>query len=290
MNIKEFMVKESKEISLKDFNPGYTGKYNVNNKKAAAKRLERNKAKMAELQDKLYAHDRHSILIIFQAMDAAGKDSSIKHVMSGLNPQGTQVFSFKQPSKEELDHDYLWRTTKALPERGRIGIFNRSYYEEVLVVKVHNLVKYQKIPEELIDKNIWKNRYRQIRNFEDHIYKNGTTIIKFFLHLSKDEQKRRFLKRLDTPSKNWKFSAADLKERNLWDKYQKCYEEAINKTSTKNSPWYIVPADNKWFTRLVVSEVIVQTLKKLKMEYPKLNDEQLANLKAYKEELIGISN
>ncbi len=290
MNIKEFVVKESKEISLKDFNPSYTGKYNANNKKAAAKRLERNKAKMAELQDKLYAHDRHSILIIFQAMDAAGKDSSIKHVMSGLNPQGTQVFSFKQPSKEELDHDYLWRTTKALPERGRIGIFNRSYYEEVLVVKVHNLVKYQKIPEELIDKNIWKNRYRQIRNFEDHIYKNGTTIIKFFLHLSKDEQKRRFLKRLDTPSKNWKFSAADLKERNLWDKYQKCYEEAINKTSTKNSPWYIVPADNKWFTRLVVSEVIVQTLKKLKMEYPKLNDEQLANLKAYKEQLIGISN
>ncbi len=288
MNLNEFKVKEGKKIYLKNFDPGYTGEYD--NKKAATKRLERNKVKMAALQDKLYAHDRHSILIIFQAMDAAGKDSAIKHVMSGLNPQGTQVFSFKQPSKEELDHDYLWRTTKALPERGRIGIFNRSYYEEVLVVKVHNLIKYQKIPEELIDKNIWKNRYRQIRNFEDHIYKNGTTVIKFFLHLSKNEQKRRFLKRLDTPSKNWKFSAADLNERKLWDEYQKCYEEAINKTSTKNSPWYIVPADNKWFTRLVVSEIIVQTLKKLKIEYPKLSAEQLANLKVYKEQLVDKLN
>ena len=284
MNINEFIAKESEKISLKNFDPNYTGK--LKSKKEAVKKLAENKKKMAELQDKLYAHDKYSILIIFQAMDAAGKDSAIKHVMSGLNPQGTQVFSFKQPSKEELDHDYLWRTTKALPERGRIGIFNRSYYEEVLVVKVHNLVKYQKIPNELIDKNIWKNRYKQISNYEDHLYKNGTVVIKFFLHLSKDEQKRRFLKRLDTPSKNWKFSAADLKERKLWNEYQKCYEEAINETSKKNYPWYIVPADNKWFTRLVVSEVIVQKLQNLKMEYPKLNTEQLANLNSYKEQLI----
>jgi PPK2 family polyphosphate:nucleotide phosphotransferase len=284
MNIDEFVVKKGKKIFLKNFSTNYTGK--LKSKKEAVKKLAENKKKMAELQDKLYAHDEYSILIIFQAMDAAGKDSAIKHVMSGLNPQGTQVFSFKQPSKEELDHDYLWRTTKALPERGRIGIFNRSYYEEVLVVKVHNLVKNQKIPSELIDKNIWRNRYKQISNFEDHLFKNGTIVIKFFLHLSKEEQKRRFLKRLDTPSKNWKFSAADLKERKLWDEYQKCYEEAINETSTKNSPWYVVPADNKWFTRLVVSEVIVQKLQKLKMEYPKLNKEQLANLKSYKEQLI----
>ncbi len=284
MNISEFIAKEGEKISLKSFDPSYTGK--LKSKKEAVKKLAENKKKMAELQDKLYAHDKYSILIIFQAMDAAGKDSAIKHVMSGLNPQGTQVYSFKQPSREELDHDYLWRTTKALPERGRIGIFNRSYYEEVLVVKVHNLVKYQKIPSELIDKNIWKNRYKQILNFEDHLSKNGTVIIKFFLHLSKDEQKRRFLKRLDTPSKNWKFSEADLKERKLWDEYQKCYEDAINETSTKKSPWYIVPADNKWFTRLVVSEIIIRKLEKLKMEYPKLNEEQLANLNIYKEQLI----
>ena len=284
MNIDEFVVKEGEKILLKNFDTNYTGK--LKSKKEAAKKLAKNKKKMAELQDKLYAHDKYSILIIFQAMDAAGKDSAIKHVMSGLNPQGTQVFSFKQPSQEELDHDYLWRTTKALPERGRIGIFNRSYYEEVLVVKVHDLVKYQKIPDELVTKDIWKNRYKQISNFEDYISKNGTVVIKFFLHLSKDEQKRRFLKRLDTPSKNWKFSAADLKERKLWDEYQKCYEEAINKTSTKDSPWYIVPADNKWFTRLVISEVIVQKLQSLKMEYPKLNKEQLANLNSYKEQLI----
>ena len=284
MKIDEFVVKEGKKISLKNFSTSYTGK--LKSKEEAVEKLAENKKKMAQLQDKLYAHDKYSILIIFQAMDAAGKDSAIKHVMSGLNPQGTQVFSFKQPSKEELDHDYLWRTTKALPERGRIGIFNRSYYEEVLVVKVHNLVKNQKIPNELIDKNIWRNRYKQISNFEDYLSKNGTVVIKFFLHLSKKEQKRRFLKRLDTPSKNWKFSAADLKERKLWDEYQKCYEEAINKTSTKDSPWYIVPADNKWFTRLVVSEVIVQKLRKLKMEYPKLSKEQLANLKSYKEQLL----
>jgi len=283
MNLSKYKAKEGERVLLKYYKTNSTDK--IKNEKEAFKKLEKNKAKMIELQDKLYAHNQHSLLIIFQAMDAAGKDSAIKHVMSGLNPQGTQVFSFKQPSKEELDHDYLWRTNKALPERGRIGIFNRSYYEEVLVVKVHNLVKYQNIPKEHISKNIWKKRYEQIRNFEEHLYKNGTTIIKFFLHLSRDEQKRRFLQRLDTPSKNWKFSAGDLEERKLWNKYQKCYEDAISETSTKNSPWYVVPADNKWFTRLVISDVIVNTLEGLKMKYPTLDTEQLNNLDKYKEQL-----
>ena len=205
--------------------------------------------------------------------------------MSGLNPQGTQVFSFKQPSKEELDHDYLWRTTKSLPERGRIGIFNRSYYEEVLVVKVHNLVENQKLPAELITENIWEERYEQIRNFEDHIYKNGTVIIKFFLNLSKNEQKKRFLKRLETPSKNWKFSAGDLKERKLWNKYQEYYEEAIMKTATEFAPWYIIPADNKWFSRYLISEVINQTLLNLEMDYPQLSEEEKSNLNQYKSDL-----
>ena len=242
---------------------------------------------MAELQDKLYAHNKYGILIILQAMDAAGKDSAIKHVMSGVNPQGTQVFSFKQPSKEELDHDYLWRTTKALPERGRIGIFNRSYYEEVLVVKLHNLIKYQRIPEEFVTKDIWKKRYRQIRDFEKYIYENGIVTLKFFLHVSKDEQKKRFIERLENPAKNWKFSTADLKERGYWDEYQKCYEEAIAETSTSHSPWYVVPADKKWFTRLVLSEVINKTLESLPLKYPQLKEEELKNIKLYKKQLLS---
>ena len=240
---------------------------------------------MADLQDKFYAFDKYSMLLIFQAMDAAGKDSTIKHVMSGLNPQGTQVFSFKQPSAEELDHDYLWRTTKALPQRGRIGIFNRSYYEEVLVVKVHDLIKNEKLPDQLISKNIWKERYLQIKNFEKHLFQNGTVILKFFLNVSKEEQKERFLKRLETPSKNWKFSAGDLAERKLWNEYQICYEDAINETSTKHAPWYIIPADKKWFARLAVSEIIIRQMKRLKMEYPKLEEEQLKNLEGYKAQL-----
>jgi len=283
MNLNKYKAPEGKKVLLKNYSTDSTG--GIKDKNKAVNQLEKNKSKMIELQDKLYAHNQHSLLIIFQAMDSAGKDSAIKHVMSGLNPQGTQVFSFKQPSKEELDHDYLWRTTKALPERGRIGIFNRSYYEEVLVVKVHDLIKYQNIPKERVKKNIWKNRYNDIRNFEEHLYQNGTTIIKFFLNLSKDEQKIRFIKRLDTPSKNWKFSAGDLEERKLWNKYQNCYQDAISETSTKNSPWYIVPADNKWFTRLVISDVIVNTLQKLKMKYPTLDAEQLSNIDKYKEEL-----
>ena len=283
MELNAFTVNGKKKIKLEDFSTDFTG--GIKTKKEAEKKLARNIEKMAELQNKLYAHDKYSLLIIFQAMDAAGKDSAIKHVMSGVNPQGTQVFSFKQPSAEELDHDFLWRTTKALPERGRIGIFNRSYYEEVLVVKVHNLVQNQKIPAEFVTENIWKERYEQIRDFEKHISMSGTKVIKFFLNVSKDEQKKRFLKRLETPSKNWKFSAADLAERKLWDKYQKSYEDAINATSTKLAPWHIIPADNKWFARLVISEVINDTLESLKMEYPKLNEEQMQNLGMYKAEL-----
>lgn len=283
MNLKPFLVNGKNKVKLTDFSTNYTAE-NLS-RKDGEKKLKKNRKIMSELQDKFYAHDKYSLLIIFQAMDAAGKDSTIKHVMSGLNPQGTQVFSFKQPSKEELDHDYLWRTTKALPERGRIGIFNRSYYEEVLVVRVHNLVKYQNIPAEFITSNIWNERYEQIRNFEKHISMNGTKIIKFFLNVSKEEQKNRFLKRLDRPSKNWKFSAGDLEERKLWGEYQRCYQEAINETSTILAPWHIIPADNKWYTRLVVSEIINNTLENLKMEYPSLDKEQSANLEIYKHEL-----
>ncbi|MBK8944860.1 MAG: polyphosphate kinase 2 family protein [Ignavibacteriae bacterium] len=283
MKIKDFKISDTKKFNLANCDPNFTGE--IKSKQIAEEKLEKNIEIMRELQDKFYAHDKYSLLIIFQAMDAAGKDSAIKHVMSGLNPQGTQVFSFKQPSTEELDHDYLWRTTKSLPERGRIGIFNRSYYEEVLVVKVHDLVKNQKIPQEFLTKNIWKDRYEQIRNFEKHLSQNGTVILKFFLNVSKEEQKKRFLERLEKPSKNWKFSSADLKERELWDNYQKCYEEAISETSTKFAPWFVIPADHKWFTRLAISEIIIDKLKKLKIEYPTLDEEQLKNLEMYKAEL-----
>ena len=283
MSLQKFIIDGEKKINLTDFPSDFPN--DLISKDEGKKLLKKNKRLMRELQDKFYAHDKYSLLIIFQAMDAAGKDSTIKHVMSGLNPQGTQVFSFKQPSKEELDHDYLWRTTKSLPERGRIGIFNRSYYEEVLIVKVHNLIKYQKIPSEFITGNIWNERYEQIRNFEDHIHKNGTVILKFFLNVSKEEQKRRFLRRLEIPSKNWKFSAGDLDERKLWGEYQKCYEDAINWTSTPNAPWYIIPADKKWYMRLVVSEIINDTLEKLKIDYPALSVEQIQNLATYKERL-----
>lgn len=283
MKLSTFTVKGEKKVKLSDFDPKYDG--NIKSKHTAKRKLKKNISLMAELQDKFYAFDKYSMLIIFQAMDAAGKDSTIKHVMSGLNPQGTQVSSFKQPSAEELDHDYLWRTTKALPQRGRIGIFNRSYYEEVLVVKVHDLIKNEKLPQQLISKNIWKHRYEQIKNFEEYLFQNGTVILKFFLNVSKDEQKERFLKRLETPSKNWKFSAGDLAERQLWDEYQKCYEDAINETSTRQAPWYVIPADKKWFARLAVSEIIIHQMKRLKMEYPQLEEEQLKNLEEYKDRL-----
>ncbi|MDP4183321.1 MAG: polyphosphate kinase 2 family protein [Bacillota bacterium] len=261
-----------------------TGKFE--SKEQAEKKLNANVSCMKDLQSRLYAHDKYALLLIFQAMDTAGKDGAIKHVMSGLNPQGTQVYCFKQPSSGELDHDYLWRVNKCLPERGRIGIFNRSYYEEVLVVKVHNLVENQKIPEKLIKDDIWKKRYHQIRNYEKYLYENGIIPIKFYLHISKEEQKKRLLERIEDSSKNWKFSEADIKEREYWDDYQKCYEEAINETGTEYAPWYIIPSDKKWYARYMISEIIIQQLKKLKLKYPELSEDQLKMLQLCKETLL----
>jgi PPK2 family polyphosphate:nucleotide phosphotransferase len=283
IDISKFRVLPNRKIKLEEFPTHYTGE--IKTKKEARKMLKNKIEKMTELQDKLYAHDKYALLIIFQAMDAAGKDSAIKHVMSGLNPQGTQVFSFKKPSAEELDHGYLWRIAKSVPERGRIGIFNRSHYEELLVVRVHNLIKFQKLPAEIVTEDIWNQRHNQINNFEQYLSENGIVILKFFLHVSKEEQKNRFMKRLEDPSKNWKFSAADLKERSYWNKYMSCYEEAISSTSTDFAPWIVVPADNKWFTRLVISDTIIDTLEKMQLEYPTLNDEQLKNLEVYKKQL-----
>lgn len=285
MNIAKFLVKPSKQFDLNKFKTDYTA--DIESKEIAEKLLNKNIKLMTELQDKLYAQNKYSLLIIFQAMDAAGKDGTIKHVMSGLNPQGTQVYSFKQPSKEELDHGYLWRIQKVVPERGRIGIFNRSHYEDVLIVRVHNLLRFQQIPEELIDDKIWERRFKQINDFERYLYENGTVIIKFFLNISKEEQRKRFLSRIEDPSKNWKFSAADVDERKYWNDYMKAYQEAIAATSTKYAPWYIIPADKKWFARLVVSEVIVNTMKKLKPDYPKLSEEQLSQLQKCKELLLN---
>jgi PPK2 family polyphosphate:nucleotide phosphotransferase len=242
--------------------------------------------KISELQGKLYAHDKYSMLIIFQAMDAAGKDSTIKHVMSGLNPQGTQVFTFKEPSDEELDHDYLWRIHKSVPERGRIGIFNRSHYEEVLIVRVHNLIKNQKLPGENVNDNIWEKRFRQIRDFEQHLYENGTIILKFFLHVSKEEQKKRFIQRIEDQSKNWKFSEHDTEERKYWNEYMKCYSEAIAKTSKSFAPWFIIPADHKWFMRFAVSQIIAEQLEKLKINYPELSKAQLNQLNECRKKLL----
>jgi PPK2 family polyphosphate:nucleotide phosphotransferase len=285
IDISGFIAKPSDSFELKKFKTDYTA--GIDSKQKAEKLLKKNIETMADLQDKLYAQDKYSLLIIFQAMDAAGKDGAIKHVMSGLNPQGTQVYSFKQPSKEELDHGYLWRIQKVVPERGRIGIFNRSHYEEVLIVRVHNLIRFQQIPEELIDDNIWKKRFRQINDFERYLSENGTIIIKFFLNISKEEQKKRFLARIEDPSKNWKFSAADIDERKYWDDYMKAYQEAISATSTKYAPWYIIPADKKWFARLAVSEIIVQSMKRLNPDYPKLSEDQILQLQKCKETLLN---
>ncbi len=283
MNIQEFQATSSKKFELNSLSTDYNDE--SVSKESAEKLLKNNIKKIAEYQEMLYAQDKYSLLIIFQAMDAAGKDSTIKNVMSGLDPQGTQVFSFKQPSSEELDHDYLWRINKALPERGRIGIFNRSHYEEVLIVRVHDYVKGQKIPNEFINSNIWKDRFEQIRNFEKHIYQNGTRIIKIFLNISKEEQAKRFIKRLENPSKNWKFSSADLEERKLWDRYMSCYQEAISETSTKYAPWFVVPADKKWYARLVVSEIIIDTLKGMQLHYPEMSSEQKARIEEFKQRL-----
>ncbi|HXZ41954.1 MAG TPA: polyphosphate kinase 2 family protein [Terriglobales bacterium] len=265
-----YRVEDGKQFRLKDFDPADTGR--LHSKGHAEELLTRGVASMAELQDKLYAQDRWGVLLILQAMDAAGKDGVVKHVMSGVNPQGCQVYPFKVPSEEELNHDYLWRSMRRLPERGHIGIFNRSYYEEVLVVRVHaETLKHERIPSSLVTKDIWKERFEDINAFERYLARNGILVRKFFLNLSKKEQKRRFLDRLDEPEKHWKFSAADIREREFWDSYMGAYEEMIVHTATKHAPWYVVPADNKWFSRVVVAAAIVDTLEDLKLAYPKVD-------------------
>jgi len=287
MKTERFRVKEDSKLNRKDHPTDYTGQFT--HKEAAVEDLRKNIERLRQLQDVLYAQDVYGLLIIFQAMDAAGKDGTIEHVMSGVNPQGCQVVSFKQPSAEERDHDFLWRCQKALPERGRIGIFNRSHYEEVLVVRVHSaILQGQQLPDKVkSDKHIWKKRFKQSRDWEDHLYENGIHVIKFFLNVSKDEQKKRFLARIDTPEKNWKFSMGDVKERALWDDYGKCYKEAMEATSTERSPWYIIPADKKWFTRLAVSEVIVKKLESLDLEYPVVTKEHKKELAEAKKLLEG---
>ena len=278
MDNKAFIVPPGKRISLqKNYDPSYTDGYI--NKKDAKEKLRATVQQLAIYQDILYAQNTCALLLIFQAMDAAGKDSTIKHVMSGVNPQGFQVFSFKAPSEEELDHDYLWRSAKALPERGRIGIFNRSYYEEVLVVRVHpEILHKQQLTEFPNGDKIWFSRFEEINNFEKYLVNNGIIILKFFLNVSKEEQRKRFLKRIETPEKNWKFSRSDVRERNFWDKYMYAYEEVFNHTSTPWAPWHIIPADHKWFTRLTVADIICSKLEELNLKYPSVNEEKKRHL------------
>lgn len=284
MNFDPFIAKPGAKIKLKNFNPHYITEFKykaVSLSKGELKErsdeiLKLGVKRLAEFQDKLYAQNTYALLCLFQAMDAAGKDGTIKHVMSGINPQGCQVFSFKQPSAEELDHDYLWRYSKALPERGRIGIFNRSYYEEVLVVRVHQeLLQRQQLPDRLKDnKKIWEQRFEEINNFEKYLVNNGIIVLKFFLNVSKEEQKKRFMKRLDLSEKNWKFSATDVKERQLWNHYMAAYEDVFTHTSTDWAPWYIIPADRKWYMRLMVAAIIFQTLEELGLHYPEVTEEK----------------
>ncbi|QEI43496.1 hypothetical protein BMF77_04116 [Dolichospermum sp. UHCC 0315A] len=285
MNHDPYIVKPGDQISLiKDYNPGY--KCEFHQKGDAVKKLKVGILQLAKYQDILYAQNTYSLLIIFQAMDAAGKDSTIKHVMSGVNPQGCQVFSFKSPSEEELDHDYLWRSMKSLPERGRIGIFNRSYYEELLIVRVHpEILKKQQLPNFPQDNHIWKQRFEEINNFEKYLFNNGVIVLKFFLNVSKSVQKRRFLERIESPDKNWKLSVSDVRERAFWDDYMDAYEQVFNHTSTEFAPWYIVPADRKWFTRLVVADIICQKLQELNLQYPQMSEEHKQQLLAAKKTL-----
>ncbi len=296
MKIKK-LIKEAAEIAepyritnggkfrLKDYDPADTG--GMKDKEKALNMLEQGVKLLSHLQEKLYAQDQWAALLIFQAMDAAGKDGAIKHVMSGVNPEGCQVTSFKAPSHEELDHDYLWRTHKAIPERGKIGIFNRSYYEEVLVVRVHEaLLDTEQLPKEMRGKGIWEDRYQDINNFEKYLVSNGLVVLKFFLHLSKSEQKKRFLERLEMPEKNWKFSMADVKERGYWKDYQKAYEEMIQNTATKQAPWYVIPADNKWFTRLAVAAATIDVLDSLDLQFPEVDKEKKKELAKVRQALI----
>lgn len=286
--VSPYRIDKGKQFRLKDYDPADTAGLNDESKPKSKELLERGIARLAELQNVLYAQDRWALLLIFQAMDAAGKDSTIKHVMSGVNPQGVQVYSFKAPSAEELDHDFLWRTMVRVPARGQIGIFNRSYYEETLVVRVHpEILANEKLPEECVSKTIWDERFEDICAYERYLRRNGTVIRKFFLHVSKQEQKKRFLARLDDPAKNWKFSAADLKERALWNDYQDAYEDMIRNTASKDAPWFVVPADNKWFARLVVAGAIVDALEEMNLDYPKVTGEKAEELKQARAELGG---
>ena len=301
MNNKEMknLIKEARKLAkpfrvtddtfrLKDIDPGETLEFTSEDKPRAKEALAMGVDLLAELQDMLYAQDRWAVLLIFQAMDAAGKDGAIKHVMSGINPQGCQVFSFKAPSAEDLDHDFMWRCLRHLPERGRIGIFNRSYYEETLVVRVHReLLEKQKLPPELVTKDIWKERFQDIRSFERYLTRNGVVIRKFFLNVSNKEQKKRFLERIQEPEKNWKFSANDAKEREHWDDYMEAYEDMIQNTATKEAPWYVVPADNKWFTRVVVAAAVIEALSSLDLHYPKVSKGKLKELALAKKALVA---
>jgi PPK2 family polyphosphate:nucleotide phosphotransferase len=282
-----FRVRDGKKFRLSDFDPADTLDLASDSKTEAVAALREGVQEIARLQDKLYAQDNWGVLLIFQAMDAAGKDGTIKHVLSGVNPQGCEVHSFKAPSAEELDHDFLWRSMRALPERGRLGIFNRSYYEETLVVRVHReLLDREKLPASLVTEDIWKERFQDIRHFEKYLSRNGIVVRKFFLNLSKKEQKRRFLERLETPEKNWKFSAADATERERWDEYMDVYDDTIRHTASDEAPWYVVPADNKWFARLVVSSVVIETLLSLDLSYPTVDKARLKELAAARAALM----
>ena len=286
-NAKKYLAPTNGDFDLKKFNTSYDGKVD---KESGKEKLEKIKIELHSLQELLYASNNYSVLILFQAMDAAGKDSAIEHVMSGINPQGCQVFSFKTPTTEEYEHVFLWRHYKALPERGRIGIHNRSHYENVLVCKVHpNYILNENIPNyhevDKIDQQFWDNRYESIKNFEKQLTDNGTVIIKIFLHVSKDEQKKRFIDRINDESKNWKFSAGDLKERALWSNYMDAYQDAIQKTSTENAPWYVIPADDKWYARLAISEILFETMDNLKLKYPVLPEDELSQLEVLKKQL-----
>jgi len=286
IKLKDYQVEEGKKVKLKKWPTLVKPVYKSKEQYQAL--LDAQVAELSELQQLLYASDRYAVLLIFQAMDAAGKDGAIKHVMSGVNPQGCQVFSFKHPSAMELDHDFLWRTTPCLPERGRIGIFNRSYYEEVLIVRVHpEILRSQNLPEALVDeKTIWSERYHSMVELENHLSRNGTRIIKFFLHLSKEEQRQRFLKRIDEPKKNWKFSLADIEERKYWDEYMHAYEACLSATSTRAAPWYVVPADDKENARLIISQIILETMKSLDMHYPKTDEQRRNELLSIRQRLM----
>ena len=286
INPDDYRVRPGKNVDLDKWPT--KGKPVYSSEEEYADLLHEHIEQLSAQQNLLYASNRYPLLLIFQAMDAAGKDSAVKHVMSGVNPQGCQVFSFKHPSTEELEHDFLWNATRRLPERGHIGIFNRSYYEEVLIVRVHRqILSNEDLPQELVDKkHFWRDRYRSIQNLEGHLHRNGTRVIKFFLHLSKEEQKKRFLKRIDNPEKNWKFSADDIKERKYWNQYMKAYEECLSATSTQNAPWYIVPADNKESTGLIISRIVLDALEALKMAYPKTSPERRRELQAIRKQLM----